>query len=204
MTVVQLVNTCPVCGAEESLDAMLARMIEDDEARRLIAEVMTRSFVLGGHVARYLRLHKPPKHRLTMAKARAILAELVPAVVGGGFERKGRTWQLDRDGWDAAFAAVFRQAESGAMRLPLTANAYLFEVAMQLADKAEAAVEKQHEQGLRSRTHRSDAATDIASVATAALATKDPALAAIEASRAAATPMPAEVRERLQQLKKGA
>ena len=117
MTAVQLVNTCPVCGAEESMDAMLARMIEDDEARRLIAEVMTRSFVLGGHVARYLRLHKPPKHRLTMAKARTILAELVPAVVGGGFERKGRTWRLDRDGWDAAFAAVFRQAESGAMRL---------------------------------------------------------------------------------------
>jgi acyl-CoA thioesterase FadM len=92
---------------------------------------------------------------------------------------------------------VFRQADSGAMKLPLTGNAYLFEVAMQLADKAEAAAEKQHEQGLRSRTHRTDAAT-------AALATKDPALAAIEASRAAATPMPAEVRERLQQLKKGA
>ena len=203
MTAAQLINTCPVCGAEESLDAMLARMIEDDEARRLIAEVMTRSFVLGGHVARYLRLHKPPKHRLTMAKARAILAELVPAVTGS-FHRKGRTWTLDREGWDAAFAAVFRQADSGVMKLPLTGNAYLFEVAMQLADKAEAAAEKQHEQGLRSRSHRTDAATDIASVATAALDAKDPALAAIEASRAAATPMPADVRERLQQLKKGA
>lgn len=114
MTSAQLVNTCPVCGAEESLDAMLHRMIQDDEARRLIYEVITRSFVLGGHVARYLRLHKPAKHRLSMTKARAVLAELVPAVTGS-FTRKGREWQLGRDGWDAAFAAVFRQAESGAL-----------------------------------------------------------------------------------------
>jgi hypothetical protein len=203
VTAAQLVNTCPVCGAEESLDAMLARMIEDDEARRLIAEVMTRSFVLGGHVARYLRLHKPPKHRLSMAKARVVLAELVPAVTGS-FTRSGREWRLDREGWDAAFGAVFRQADKGAIKLPLTGNAYLFEVAMQLADKHEAAAEKAGEQATRSRTHRSDSATDIASVATAALAKKDPALAAIEASRAAATPMPEEVRARIQQLKKGA
>ena len=55
-----LLNTCQVCGAEESLDAMLARMIDDGEVRRLIADVVTRSMVLGGHVVRYLRLHKPP------------------------------------------------------------------------------------------------------------------------------------------------
>ena len=204
MTAVQLVNTCPVCGAEESMDAMLARMIEDDEARRLIAEVMTRSFVLGGHVARYLRLHKPPKHRLTMAKARTILAELVPAVVGGGFERKGRTWRLDRDGWDAAFAAVFRQAESGALQLPLSGNAYLFEVAMQLADKAEAAAEKQHEHSLRSREYRSDAATDIAAVAASALQQRDPALVKLDQDSARATPMPEHIKAKIRQLKKGA
>lgn len=46
-----LLNTCQVCGAEESLDAMLARMIDDGEVRRLIADVVTRSMVLGGHVA---------------------------------------------------------------------------------------------------------------------------------------------------------
>lgn len=203
MTSAQLVNTCPVCGAEESLDAMLHRMIQDDEARRLIYEVMTRSFVLGGHVARYLRLHKPAKHRLSMTKARAVLAELVPAVTGS-FTRKGREWQLGRDGWDAAFAAVFRQAESGALQLPLSGNAYLFEVAMQLADKAEAAAEKQHEHSLRSREYRSDAATDIAAVAANALQQRDPALVKLDQDSARATPMPEHIKAKIRQLKKGA
>ena len=203
MTSAQLVNTCPVCGAEESLDAMLHRMIQDDEARRLIYEVMTRSFVLGGHVARYLRLHKPAKHRLSMTKARAVLAELVPAVTGS-FTRKGREWQLGRDGWDAAFAAVFRQAESGALQLPLSGNAYLFEVAMQLADKAEAAAEKQHEHSLRSREYRSDAATDIAAVAASALQQRDPALVKLDQDSARATPMPEYIKAKIRQLKKGA
>lgn len=203
MTSAQLVNTCPVCGAEESLDAMLHRMIQDDEARRLIYEVMTRSFVLGGHVARYLRLHKPAKHRLSMTKARTVLAELVPAVTGS-FTRKGREWQLGRDGWDAAFAAVFRQAESGALQLPLSGNAYLFEVAMQLADKAEAAAEKQHEHSLRSREYRSDAATDIAAVAANALQQRDPALVKLDQDSARATPMPEHIKAKIRQLKKGA
>lgn len=203
MTSAQLVNTCPVCGAEESLDAMLHRMIQDDEARRLIYEVITRSFVLGGHVARYLRLHKPAKHRLSMTKARAVLAELVPAVTGS-FTRKGREWQLGRDGWDAAFAAVFRQAESGALQLPLSGNAYLFEVAMQLADKAEAAAEKQHEHSLRSREYRSDAATDIAAVAASALQQRDPALVKLDQDSARATPMPEHIKAKIRQLKKGA
>ena len=57
MTAVQLVNTCPVCGAEESMDAMLARMIEDDEARRLIAEVISRSRVPAGSTPRPHRTH---------------------------------------------------------------------------------------------------------------------------------------------------
>ena len=199
-----LLNTCPVCGAEESLDAMLARMIDDATVRSLIADVVTRSMVLGGHVVRHLRLHKPPKHRLSTAKMRVVLAELVPAVVQGGFTRKGRDWAMGRDGWDAAFAAVFRAADEGKLDLPLTGNAYLFEVAMRLADKAESQQERGQEQALRSRTHTSDTSTDIASLATAALQRKDPALAKLDADRAKAAPMPADVREKINKLKKGA
>ena len=199
-----LLNTCPVCGAEESLDAMLARMIDDATVRSLIADVVTRSMVLGGPVVRYLRLHKPPKHRLSTAKMRVVLAELVPAVVQGGFTRKGRDWAMGRDGWDAAFAAVFRAADEGKLDLPLTGNAYLFEVAMRLADKAESQQERGQEQALRSRAHTSDTSTDIASLATAALQRKDPALAKLDADRAKAAPMPAELREKINKLKKGA
>ena len=134
----------------------------------------------------------------------AKLHELVPAVVQGGFTRKGRDWAMGRDGWDAAFAAVFRAADEGKLDLPLTGNAYLFEVAMRLADKAESQQERGQEQALRSRTHTSDTSTDIASLATAALQRKDPALAKLDADRAKAALMPAEVREKISQLKRGA
>ena len=135
---------------------------------------------------------------------RVVLAELVPAVVQGGFTRKGRDWAMGRDGWDAAFAAVFRAADEGKLDLPLTGNAYLFEVAMRLADKAESQQERGQEQALRSRAHTSDTSTDIASLATAALQRKDPALAKLDADRAKAAPMPADVREKINKLKKGA
>ena len=185
------------------MDALLMRMIDDAEVRRLIAAVVTNSMVLGGHVVRYLRLHKPSKHRLGITKMRAVLDELVPAIEQGCITRKGRDWHIGRDGWHAAFAAVFEAHDKGTLALPLSGNAYLFEIAMRLADKAEAQAEKQHEHTLRSRAHSSDAATDIASLASAALQHKDPALAKLDADRAKAAPMPKDIREKLQQLKKG-
>ena len=99
---------------------------------------------------------------------------------------------------------MFRAADEGKLDLPLTGNAYLFEVAMRLADKAESQQERGQEQALRSRAHTSDACADIASLATAALQHKDPALAKLDADRAKAAPMPAELREKINKLKKGA
>ena len=74
-TTTRLLNTCPACGAEESLDALLLRMIDDDQVRRLIAQVLTASFPLGGLVVRYLRLHKPATQKLRMDKLARLLAE---------------------------------------------------------------------------------------------------------------------------------
>lgn len=115
---------------------------------------------------------------------RVVLAELVPAVVQGGFTRKGRDWAMGRDGWDAAFAAVFRAAGEGKLDLPLTGNAYLFEVAMRLADKAES----QQEHGLdpgptwpgahQRHVHR------YCQPGYCNAATQDPALAKLDADRA--------------------
>jgi hypothetical protein len=55
MSIATLTNTCPSCGAEESLDAVILRMIDDDQVRRLIASVLTTSLPLGGLLVRYLR-----------------------------------------------------------------------------------------------------------------------------------------------------
>ena len=197
-----LVHTCRVCGAETSVEQMVHDIIDDAAARRLLRDVLNINLALGAHVLRYLRLHKPAKQGMRWAKLRPLMVELLQAIQAGAITRKGRSWQVGADAWRAAFEATFKAAEDGKLDLPLAGNAYLYEVAMRLADKAEAQAEKQHEHTLRSRAHSSDAATDIASLAAASL-DKDPALQKIENDRKQAKPMPAEVREKLKQLKKG-
>ena len=97
MSTATLTNTCSVCGAEESLDGLLLRMIDDDQVRRLIADVLTASLPLGGLVVRYLRLHKPAKQKLRMSIVGKLLAELVPDLQRNVIERTGRSW-ADADG----------------------------------------------------------------------------------------------------------
>ncbi|MDO4795526.1 MAG: hypothetical protein Q4A28_06245 [Brachymonas sp.] len=202
MTAFHMVHTCRVCGAETSIEQMVHDIIDDAEARRLLRDVLNINLVLGAHVLRYLRLHKPAKQGMRWAKLRPLMVELLQAIQAGAITRKGRSWQVGADAWRAAFEATFRAAEEGKLDLPLAGNAYLYEVAMRLADKAEAQAEKQHEHTLRSRAHSSDAATDIASLASAALQDKDPALQKIENDRKQAKPMPAEVRAQLQKIRR--
>lgn len=152
MTTTELTNTCTACGAEESLDALLLRMIDDDQVRRLIADVITASLPLGGLVVRYLRLHKPLKQKLRMALVAKLLAELLPDMQRGTIERTGRTWTTSLDSWKAALQAVFDAQAKGTLALPLQGNGYLYQVLMRMADKDEAALEKQTHDARRART----------------------------------------------------
>lgn len=165
MSAASLINACPVCGAEESLDALLMRMIDDAEARGLIADVIALSLPLGKDVLRYLRLHKPAKQRLRMATARKVLAELVPDIQRVSIERKGRIWAVSGDSWKAAFQIVFDQADRGALMLPLEGNGYLYGVLAKLADRQEADIEQQREQDRRQRVHSAPAAAVSAPIA---------------------------------------
>ncbi|MEY2686654.1 MAG: hypothetical protein RL375_852 [Pseudomonadota bacterium] len=153
MSAGQFLNICAACGAEESLDGLLARMIDDDQVRRLVADVLTQSLPLGGQVVSYLRLHKPARQRLRMSKVAALLAELVPDIRRGAITRKGREWQAPGPAWQAAFAAVFDSRDKGLLVLPLEGNGYLYEALMRQADRAEAAVERTHNDQSRSRAH---------------------------------------------------
>lgn len=145
MSATILTNTCAACGAEESLDALLLRMIDDDQVRRLIADVLTSSLPLGGLMVRYLRLHKPTKQKLRMDKCAKVLAELVPDVQRTAIQRNGRTWAVSLDSWKAAFQAVFDAATKGTLTLPLEGNGYLYATLMRMADKAEGQEERQTE-----------------------------------------------------------
>lgn len=154
MSIAHLTHVCPVCGAEESLDSLMARMVDDDQVRRLIADVLTCSLQLGSLTLRYLRLHKPTKHRLRLEKVRALLVELVPDMQRKMINRKGRDWTVTLDAWKAGFEAVFDAAEKGSLTLPLEGNAYLYEVLLRLADRVEARDERDTEASRRSRTHQ--------------------------------------------------
>lgn len=154
MSAANLMHTCPVCGAEESLDALMARMVDDDQVRRLIADVLTCSLQLGSLTLRYLRLHKPAKHRLRLEKVRALLAELVPDMQRHLINRKGRDWAVPLDAWKAGFEAVFDAADKGSLTLPLEGNAYLYEVLLRQADRVEGADERDTEAARRSRAHQ--------------------------------------------------
>jgi len=203
-----LINTCQVCGAEESLDGLLLRMIEDDTVRRLIGDVITKSFPLGGLVVRYLRLHKPEKQKLRMGTVGKLLMELVPDVQRAAIERNGRMWAVSEAQWQAAFQAVFDQAGKGTVVLPLQGNGYLYSVLMRLADRAEAKQEVQTEaerrHGPKHTASMPSNVPDIVAVQQfAQFGGKDPALAKLDEDSKKAAPMPESVRERIAALKRG-
>lgn len=159
MSTADLTNTCTVCGAEESLDALLLRMIDDDQVRRLIADVLTASLPLGGLVVRYLRLHKPPKQKLRMSVVGKLLAELVPDIQRNTIARTGRIWAVNAESWKAALQAVFDAHDKGTLSVPLQGNGYLYQVLMRMADRGEAVQEKQTEATRRGRANQAGAAS---------------------------------------------
>ena len=186
-------NACPVCGAEESLDTLLLRMIDDETVRRLIAQVITDSIPLGGLVVRYLRLHKPAKQKLRMSIVAGLLAELVPDMQRGVIARTGRSWAVDGDGWKAALQAVFDAQDKGTLGLPLQGNGYLYQVLMNMADKTEAVAEKQTD---ASRRSRGNLATDMPPGGmTQVMAGGNPHLVRLALEAAERVPMPESVKK---------
>ncbi|ADU99795.1 hypothetical protein [Alicycliphilus denitrificans] len=182
------VNSCPACGAEESLDVMFQRVIDDDVARRAIHDVVIKSLPLGVLLIRYVGLHKPPKQRLRMSRLRELLVELVGDMQRNVIERHGRTWAVTNDDWRGAFEAVFAAVEKGSLQLPLQGNGYLYQVLSRKADQVEAAQEAQRESERRTagRAHSSAAPTSVGELLAAA-----PAAAPTAAPRPAApTPAP--------------
>lgn len=203
-----LIYACVSCGAEVSLDIVLARVLEDLETRGLVEDVLTDGVPVGAQLARYVRLHKPPKHQLTIARVRKILAELVPDIRRASIERDGRTVVATPEQWHAAFDVVFAAVDRGTLKRPLTSNGYLYSVLLNRAEAAAAAAETQREEERRRGGHRDTVtvngqAMEIGAALGAVFGKVDPAIAKIEADSAKATPVPAAVREMRDRLKSG-
>lgn len=131
--------TCPSCGAEFTLDVLIAH----DGAREALAEAMGMNLPLGKRLVQYLGLFRPAHRQLTMDRVAALLKEISPCIKAAQIERHGRIWTVPLD--SSVWALDEIVAKKDKLTLPLKSHGYLFEMLIGAADKIEATAEKKTE-----------------------------------------------------------
>jgi len=142
--------TCPECGAQ----AHVAAFFVEDDGKRLAMTVAGMSPELGRATIAYLGLFKPLKTSLRMARAAKIAAEVADLVVAGNVcrdERNGVRRPASQGMWALGMEQMLAQRAS--LSLPLESHGYLRAVVFGLADKADAAEERQREADTRAGRH---------------------------------------------------
>lgn len=142
--------TCPDCGAQAHVTAFFA----DDDGKRLAALMADMQPELGRAVISYLGLFKPVKTALRMARAVKLVQELVALVSAGDVckdERNGVRRPAPVATWTAGIETML--AQRATLTLPLDNHNYLRSVVFGLADKADAATERQRETNARAGKH---------------------------------------------------
>jgi len=162
--------TCPSCHAEISLEALL----ESESARRAVARLAEISVPFGALMLRYVALFRPATRRLSIDRMVSLLEEILPDIERGAVRRKGRDWPAPRDTWRAAVEQVLANRDKGTLKLPLTSHGYLHEVICGMAERFEAAAERERETARRTRAPAPGWAAGAAPLATV-LATPAPA-----------------------------
>lgn len=137
--------TCPSCGAEMDLDVLLAH----DDSRQALARLVALSVPLGRLVLQYLRLFKPGTRAMSHGRTVKLVEELLPDLERGAVTHRGREWRAPIEVWQAAIEQMLAQRDK--LVLPMKSHGYLVEIVVGLADKAEAAQEREREAGLRQR-----------------------------------------------------
>lgn len=196
--------TCPACGAEFDLTVAFSC----EEERRAFARLASVSIPLGTRVLKYIALFTPPKQRLTSAKKLKLLMQLLPDLERKVITHKGRDWTAPLDAWAQAIDQMLAARDAQRLELPMKGHGYLYAVLAGMADKHEAAQEAKREEDARLRPRRDTVqvrgqALEIGAALDVVYGGKDPALAAIEQSKRNAAPIPAHLRERMQQIKRG-
>ena len=121
--------TCPCCGAQNSLEALL----NDAAARQAVAVALALPG-LGDRLVRYLGLFRAPKHGLTWDRAARLLEELNTAIAAGQITRHGQDWPAPLDYWKSALDQVLDARPT--LTLPLKTHGYLYEVVLGHSRKA--------------------------------------------------------------------
>ena len=195
---------CPVCGTELDLATVFAGHVDQQVLERLINV----GFPIGSYLLRYIALHKPPKQALTIRKKLKLIHELLPDVERQSISRNGREWVAPKANFALAIDQMVSTAQTGRLDLPLKGHGYLYAMLQSMADKAEAARERQTEADKRTGAGASQTvvyrgqAMPLHQAAEAAFGGRDPTLAALDERDRTAAPMPPEVRQKLAALRR--
>jgi hypothetical protein len=142
---------CPVCSAEFPIEAGLV----EGDAKRLAAVLADLEPVVARALIGYLRLFKPPKTALRVARAVKLAREVVDLIDAGEVSRDERTG-MRRSAAPAMWAAGMEQMaqKRESLTLPLDGHNYLRVVVFALAEQQAARAEARAEEAKRTGQHR--------------------------------------------------
>ena len=115
---------CPACGAENSLDSLVA----NEDARAFLKMLVALDDGLVRLAVRYLGLFRPATRPLSWDRMARLLGEIVPDITAGIIRRNGIEYPAPIAAWIYGFSQVLDARNSGCLKLPLTTHGYLYEV----------------------------------------------------------------------------
>ena len=115
---------CPCCGAENSLDALLA----NEEARQAVWAVAQVNGELGRLAGQYIALFRPARTALTFDRMAKLLNEILPDIQRGVIYRDRMECIAPPEAWIYGFREMLAKRNSGSLKLPLKSHGYLYEV----------------------------------------------------------------------------
>lgn len=137
--------TCPSCGAHMDLDVLLAH----EDSRRALGRLALLSVPCAKRAMQYIRLFKPQTRQMSHSRVVTLIEELLPDLHRRAITHNGREWAADLETWSIAFERVLDRRDNGKLTLPLKSHGYLYEVIAGMADKMEAATERERESARR-------------------------------------------------------
>lgn len=115
---------CPCCGAENSLDALIAH----EGARQAVWAVAQVGGEVGRLAVQYTALFRPAKTALTFERMAKLLGELLPDMERGAISRNGLEYPAPPEAWLYGFRELLARRNTGSLKLPLKSHGYLYEV----------------------------------------------------------------------------
>ena len=115
---------CPCCGAENSLDALIAH----EQARQSLWTLANIGGAMTLGLVKYLGLFRPNKSALSQARMASLMAELLPDIQAGQIYRNGQSYPAPVAAWAYAFNEVLAARDSGRLKTPLKSHGYLYEI----------------------------------------------------------------------------